>query len=201
MKILNLTSNSDVYTCNVYLVTGDFNAIDDVNTLIDTGRDLKIIDSILKASTGVGKKRIEQVIFTHSHYDHAGLIKDIKGKFNPKFYAFSSSIEAIDVVLKGGEILKMGDRDFHVIYTPGHSNDSICLYNKDEKVLFSGDTNLIVNSTDGTYEKSYVDVLKNLGDMNIQKIYPGHGNPIIKYCNTIINISLNNVLKSKIYKE
>lgn len=198
MKILNLTQNSEVYTSNVYLVTGNFNSLDDVNTLIDTGRDPKIIHSILEASTGVGKKRIEQVILSHSHYDHAGLIKEIKKEFKPKIYAFSSSLEDIDFILKGGEKIKIGDSFFEVIYSPGHSNDSICLYNSDEKILFSGDTNLIINSTDGTYEKSYVDVLKKLSNINIKKIYPGHGNLMTKACNSIIKMSLNNVLKSKI---
>lgn len=197
MKIENLTFNSSVYTCNAYLVTGDFNSMDDVNTLIDTGRDAKIIDRIWKASTGVGKKRVEQVIFTHNHYDHAGLIKEIKESFNSKFYAFSNSLEGIDVVLKGGERLKIGDRFFDIIYTPGHSSDSICLYNREENVLFSGDTNLIIYSNDGTYEKKFVEILGKLADMNIKKIYPGHGNPIIKDCNEIINMSFKNVLQSK----
>lgn len=198
MKILNLTSKSSVYTCNAYLVTGDFNSIGDVNTLIDTGRDPQIMEKILNASTGVGKKRIEQVIFTHSHYDHAGLIKEMKESFNPKFYAFSNSLEGIDVVLKGGEHIKIGDRFFDIIYTPGHSNDSICLYNREENVLFSGDTNFSIYSTDGTYEKNFVDILKKIVNMNVKKIYPGHGNAIIKDCNEIIKMSLKNVLQSKI---
>lgn len=198
MKIVNLTLNSGVYTCNSYLVTGDFNSMDDVNTLIDTGRDSKIMDRIWKASTGVGKKRVEQVIFTHNHYDHAGLIKEIKESFNPKFYAFSNSLKGIDVVLKGGESLKIGDKSFDVIYTPGHSSDSICLYNREENVLFSGDTNLTIHSNDGTYEKNFIEILGKIADMNIKKIYPGHGNPIIKDCNKIINMSFKNVLQSKI---
>ena len=60
MRILNLTSNSNVYTCNSYLVTGDFNSMEDVNTLIDSGRDTNIIDTILEASTGVGAKRLNR---------------------------------------------------------------------------------------------------------------------------------------------
>lgn len=55
MKIANLTLNSGIYTCNSYLVTGDFNSMDDVNTLIDT----KIMDRIWSALTGVGKKIVE----------------------------------------------------------------------------------------------------------------------------------------------
>ena len=198
MKILNLTIRSNIYSCNVYLVTGNFNALDDVNTLIDTGRDIKIIDRIMEASTGVGKKRIEQVILTHSHYDHAGMVKEIKKSFNPRFYAFADSLDDIDINLKGGEKLQIGDRMFDVLYTPGHSNDSICLYNADEKILFSGDTNLIVSSTDGTYEKNYVEVIKSIACLDIEKIFPGHGGPLVNECNRMIHGSLNNILHSQI---
>ena len=63
---------------------------------------------------------------------------------------------------------------------------------------FLGDTNLSINSIGGTYEKGYVEVLKKIAGMNIQIIYPGHGKPIIKNCNKIINISLKNILENKI---
>ena len=42
MKIVNLTQGSAVYTSNAYLLTGTWNAIPDVNTLVDTGRDKKL---------------------------------------------------------------------------------------------------------------------------------------------------------------
>ncbi|KPQ41224.1 MAG: hypothetical protein MPEBLZ_04229, partial [Candidatus Methanoperedens nitroreducens] len=61
MKIQNLSGGSTIYTSNVYLITGTWNAFNDVNTLIDVGRDPAIIEIINNASTGVGKKRIDQV--------------------------------------------------------------------------------------------------------------------------------------------
>ena len=35
MRVTLFKKNPKVYSCNVYLVRGDWNAIDDVNTLID----------------------------------------------------------------------------------------------------------------------------------------------------------------------
>ena len=65
MRISNLIqTKSMVYSSNVYLVLGDWSAIDDVNTLIDVGNDPAILEQISLAPTGVGKKPIEQVIFT-----------------------------------------------------------------------------------------------------------------------------------------
>ena len=139
MKILNLTSESKMYTSNVYLITGTWNAIGDLNTLVDVGRDPSVIEKINNASTGVGKHRVEQVVLTHSHYDHASLLPQIKKTFNPEVYAYSHSLEGVDHLLKDGDTLKLGDRIFEVIYTPGHSSDSICLYCEEERVLFAGD--------------------------------------------------------------
>ena len=72
MKIMNLTKNSKMYTSNVFLVLGAWKTVDDVNTLIDVGRDKSIIRKIENINTGLGKKKIDQVILTHSHSDHAG---------------------------------------------------------------------------------------------------------------------------------
>src|SRR5512145_1359517 len=83
MKIINLTENSRVYTSNVFLVMSTWNSIDDTNTLIDVGSDDSIIGKIESINTGLGKKKIDQVILTHSHSDHAALLQVIKDVFNP----------------------------------------------------------------------------------------------------------------------
>ena len=93
MRVINLTENSNIYTSNVYFVNGSWNAMEDVNTLVDVGRDSTIIERIDDISSGVGKKRINQVILTHSHYDHASLLSVIKEIYNPVVYAFSPFLE------------------------------------------------------------------------------------------------------------
>ncbi|MBW1746511.1 MAG: MBL fold metallo-hydrolase, partial [Deltaproteobacteria bacterium] len=70
MKIINLTNDSKIYTSNVYFLIGDWKGFDDVNALIDAGRDHSIIEKIKKLDTGVGKKKLEKVVLTHGHYDH-----------------------------------------------------------------------------------------------------------------------------------
>lgn len=193
MKILNLTNNSKIYTSNVYLVTGTWNAIEDVNTLIDVGRDPAVIEKITNASTGVGKKRVEQVILTHSHYDHASLLPLIREIFNPVAYAFSPFLEGVDNLLKDGEMLKAGDRMFEVIYTPGHSNDSICLYCEEDHVLFAGDTAVLITSYNSSYGDDFVHALERLSRREIHSIYFGHGEPLFDNCNARIRASLRMV--------
>ena len=193
MKVLNLVEGykSHVYTSNVYLITGDFNSIPDVNTLIDAGRDPSIISKIKNASTGVGKKRVEQLILTHSHYDHVGMLGEIKKEFNPIVMAFSNSIDGIDVILKDGEVIKAGDSSFEVIYMPGHSNDSILLYDKKNQILFAGDSPLIIKSTGNSYEDEFIRVFERVCSLKIRIIYFGHGEALDRDVEAVLKKSLS----------
>ena len=58
MKIINLTSDSDIYTSNVYFLLGDWKAVDDINTLIDVGRDPSIIEKIKHLDSKIIAKKI-----------------------------------------------------------------------------------------------------------------------------------------------
>ena len=55
MKIISLKKSDTVYSCNSYLILGDWNRIEDINTVIDPGTDGFILDEIEHLSTGVGK--------------------------------------------------------------------------------------------------------------------------------------------------
>ncbi len=198
MRITNLTAGSRIYTCNAYLLTGDWNRLEDANTLIDVGRDRSIIERIHSASTGIGKKKVEQLIITHNHYDHASLLNDIKTLFHPQVYAYSSSLVGVDWYLKGGEQLHVADRMAEIIHTPGHSNDSICLYCEEEGILFAGDTPVCIRFPGGTYEESFVEVLAGLCHRKVQTIYLGHGRPITEGCQNLLRNSLKNICLSTI---
>jgi len=196
MKISVVSSDGGEYSCNVYLVTGSSNAIGDVNTLVDVGRDPGIIEKILLASTGVGKKRVEQVVLTHSHFDHASLLPEIRSRFSPKVCAASPFLEGVDVILKGGEQIRMGDRDFEVIATPGHSSDSLCFFCPKDGILFAGDSPLTIMTGEGTYEPGFVHALETLCTKDIKSIYFGHGKPLLEGVDRILKESLRNVRKS-----
>ncbi len=196
MKILDLTRDNGIYTSNVFLVLGGSNAIDDVNTLVDVGRDPSVIERINSASTGVGKQRVEQVVLTHGHYDHTSLLPQICEAYGPRVCAYSPSLDGVDHLLKDGEALRMGDEIFEVIYTPGHSSDSICLYCRSKGILFAGDSPIIIQSGEGTYEDGFVSALIRLARKNVKAIYFGHGDPLLKDCNKRIRSSLRVVERS-----
>lgn len=193
MQIMNLTDpRGMVYSSNVYLIHGDWNAIEDVNCLVDVGNDPLVIDRIRKMPSRVGKKAVEQVILTHSHFDHAALLPKIREVFNPVVYAYSAFVGA-DVVLKDGQKLHCGDRELQVIHTPGHSDDSICLYCEADGTLFVGDTPVIIWSAEGSYEERYVRGLARLCEKDVRTIYFGHGNPVTVDAQTVLAESLKNV--------
>src|SRR3989339_361610 len=176
MRIQKLTTNPKAYSSNVYYIRGDYNALEDINTLIDTGADEYIFDELSKIFYGAGKRSVEQIILTHNHFDHTGGLKFLQELYKPKILAFHDD-KSITKVLRDDDVVKIGDKYFHVIYTPGHSNDSICLYGYDDKVLFSGDTPIDVKTKDATYSLDFICALKRIASMKIETIYPGHGNP------------------------
>jgi glyoxylase-like metal-dependent hydrolase (beta-lactamase superfamily II) len=193
MRISNLIQGkSMIYSSNVYLVLGDWSAIDDVNTLIDAGNDPGILERLTVAPTGVGKHSIEQVILTHGHFDHTALLPTLRELYQPVVYAHSAFVGA-DEVLRDGQVLHCGDRYFEVIHTPGHSDDSICLYCQTDGALFVGDTPVVIRSTDSTYEDRFVAALERLCRLDVRTIYFGHGDPLTTDAQAALRSSLRNV--------
>jgi len=194
MRVISLKKSARIYSSNIYLVLGDWNHINDVNTVVDVGANGAAMEELEKLSTGVGKNPVEQVVLTHGHFDHTGGLPSVKEKYNPLVYAFAE-IKGVDRLLTDGQFLRLGDRDLEVIHTPGHSTDSICLYCKDEKVLFSGDTPIQIKSPGGTYERAFVNALERLSSLDVKTIYPGHGSPITRNPGQVIRETLSVVKK------
>ena len=136
-----------------------------------------------RAPTGIGKWPVEQVVLTHDHSDHSALLPTICEAFHPKVFAFSPNVHGVDCVLRDGDAVRMGDQDFEVIHMPGHSSDSICLYNQAEGVLFVGDSPVLSASATGTYEPDFLAALEKLCARDVQRIYFGHGAPVTERCN------------------
>lgn len=70
-----------------------------------------------------------------------------------------------------------------LIKTPGHTPESICLYNSDEGILLSGDT--ILNMTGSGELNSFCSdcgqikqSFRKLLPLKINSLYPGHGKPL-----------------------
>ena len=137
------------------------------------------------------------ILLTHGHFDHIGAVEDVKEKYgcivcacekeapllaDPALNASNMSYKPLsiiaDVLVKEGDTIQVGDLQFKVIETPGHTAGSICFFI--EKSILSGDT-LFLGSCgrmdfpagDTSAMMQSLKRLKNLeGDY---VVYPGHG--------------------------
>lgn len=194
MRVIELTQ-APIYTCRSYLLLGDWNQLGDVNTLIDPGTDGTVLEQIERLSTGCGKVPVEQIILTHNHFDHAASADLFKRRYNSKVCAWSDGRD-IDVLLRDGEMIKAGDDYLQVLHTPGHSSDSICLYNKAHRILFSGDTQLRIRSEGGVFTPEYVETLRRLAHLDVETVYSGHDEPMTSNIRETIHNTLANVRRS-----
>jgi glyoxylase-like metal-dependent hydrolase (beta-lactamase superfamily II) len=89
------------------------------------------------------------------------------------------------VQLDGAELLQMGRRQLRVEWTPGHSPGHICLYDRQDGLLFAGDHMLPELSPNiGLHPQStpdplheYLDGLRRMAAYDPELILPSHGRP------------------------
>lgn len=167
--------------------------------LIDPGGD---VDTLLKVIKDHGVNLVAMWL-THGHLDHAGGAKAIRDQLEvPIIGPHKDDQFWLDLIeeswaryghqglgqnvtpdryLEHGETLALGDIEFKVVHTPGHTPGHVVIYNDDIKLAFVGDV-LFQGSIGRTdFPKGDFDTLINsirselwpLGnDMNF---VPGHG--------------------------
>ena len=191
-----------IYSCVSYWVLGENNTPSDRNTLIDTGSAHPdnlafFLGEMAPLPKGIGKKAVEQVILTHAHFDHTGGLAGIDRRFEPDTYAWLP-LGRRHRVIQDGLAVMVGDQPGTLLHTPGHSDDSICLFLPGPGTLFSGDTLYRITDHLGAYPKAYVQTLERLAGLEIRTIFPGHGQPILGNAKGFIRSCLDNVHQSLI---
>ena len=162
MKIDILEVGSKNYPTNCYIVYYDKNCL-----IIDPGYDENFIVSYIK------EKNLNPIaiLITHNHDDHNGCAKSLSNVYAIDIYDYNNLFE------ENSNILEF---NFDVIYTPGHSTDSICFHFEKEKIMFVGDfifyEDIGATHFKGGNEKQMIESIKKIKEYNKDiKLYPGHG--------------------------
>ena len=165
--------------------------------VIDPAGDVDKIVELLDILHG----KLKYIYLTHCHGDHILGVNDLKNRcggkilihrydaegLNDKNINLSGVIDIPEIELEAdsrvddNDLIHLGNLEFKVIHTPGHTIGGTSLYCEKENCLFSGDT--LFRGTWGRTDiptasreeiiASIVNKLMTLPDETI--VYPGHG--------------------------
>ncbi|MBC8494803.1 MBL fold metallo-hydrolase [archaeon] len=197
---------------NCYLIVGSKKCL-----LIDTGVGLIDFNEIKNRFV---KDKELVVVITHFHFDHfAGSDqfdmalanknnlknKDVGLKYFKKKDFKNNAFEKIShkefninenkfKQIKNESIINLGDFNFEIIFTPGHDESSISLFENEKKILFSGDTiydgKMYLDFEDSN-NKEYISSLKKILYKKPTIILGGHNAPITKNISEFITSKID----------
>ena len=186
IQAVTATAYRGVLNQKTYVVSNDDEVI-----IIDAGAELSDVKEVVK------DKKVLAILVTHLHFDHIWCIEDYLKEWNTSVYIVEGSEEKFESSEYNGSFLirtnltfevsknnlkyytdklKIGSFDIDVIFTPGHSSDSVCLLI--EKSLFCGD--LVLGGSIGRtdlYDSSNIEMrnsLAKLKNIDFETAYPGH---------------------------
>jgi len=148
--------------------------------LVDTGFENTPIDYVFPLIRELGRRaeEIDYVVNTHRDGDHVLGNKVVKEKTSAKIAAHELEAEAVATVnikLKDGDLVELGDRIFRVIHTPGHTPGSICLYDEKSSTLITGDSVCGERSDLIRMDKEiYMNSLKKLLELKVKVLVMSH---------------------------
>lgn len=202
------------YDSNIFVIPGK------KPTVIDTGTGMHRDSVLSQIADYINLSNISQIILTHEHFDHVGGTNQIleasdgeakiiahraaakKMEKGESIFAhlLGSSMPkiSVDQQLSGDERIVIGDYEYKVISTPGHTLGCICLYSSETKTLFSGDT-IFANGSFGRTDLPGGDSgqlkrsIERLSTLDITRLYPGHEMIVVKKAYKHIQWSLKNI--------
>lgn len=122
--------------------------------------------------------QLKFIFDTHVHADHVTASGLLAQKTGAGIVMGEKSQASNITPLRDGEVLTLGELQFNVLYTPGHTDDSYCLLMDDR--VFTGDTLFIraTGRTDfqhGSSAAAYQSIVEKLLTLPEETlVYPGH---------------------------
>jgi len=188
------------YSCNIYVIKGDY------LTIVDPGNDYTGFMDLFEL--GYRPEDIKKIVLTHGHRDtsmgtfellraYPALVES--GGFELILHP-DSPAELKEVVkkfgcrvteVKGGETVELSGQEWEVIYTPGHTIDGLCFYHAPSKTAFTGDMAMPhamaeADRNAGGRLDHYLFGIKSLLKKDIANLLPGHGFPVASLGNRVV---------------
>ena len=122
------------------------------------------------------------ILLTHDHMDHTGALSTLRRELKVPLAAHvldSRSISpAPELFLEDGVMISLGDLEFKVLHTPGHTPGSLCFLCG--RYLFSGDTLFPGGPGHTRLPADFRQIIDSLNQKifvlpNDTQVYPGHG--------------------------
>lgn len=165
--------------------------------VIDPGDEIENIIQILDQH----QLKVKAIIITHAHIDHVAGAHKLRAHTEAPVYMSEAdrdllnalNIQAqwlgvqtperpdIDTAAKDGIVLQLGETDFHIIETPGHTQGSVSVWLPQQEKLAAGDTLFhgSIGRTDlpgGNSRQLLASIKTRLLDLPEKTIViPGHG--------------------------
>ena len=133
------------------------------------------IERIRAALAALPPYRSRYILITHGHHDHISGLNDLGAFFPASVAAHPRTGCAKDIPLSDRQRLPFGSGFIEVLFSPGHSTDSVIYRLSDDSGIFTGDTLFVDWIGYGEAKTMYhtlQTVVLPLSDHNL--VYSGH---------------------------
>ena len=194
LKKIEVVAGGKNFTTNCYIVADEESK---EAMVIDPGGEVEKIIEMLD----ILDVKLKYIFLTHCHGDHIGGMNELKAKKGGKILISREDYKGLkdetlsltyfiemknpdveaDSRVDDNDLIHIGNIEFKVIATPGHTKGGLCLFSAEHKMLFSGDTLF-----SGTWGRTDLPTgsLEDIMNSIIHKllvlpedtiVYPGHG--------------------------
>ena len=162
--------------------------------LLDTGAGVAEYMPLLRGFAAEERRgEIARVVLTHRHPDHMGGVTDLRRAYPripvAKLVVNDARLPVPMESLAEGAVVRADGATLRILHTPGHASDHLCYYLEEERALFTGDLILggsttVIPPDDGDLGQ-YLASLRRVLDLDVLRIYPGHG-PVLEPARPVI---------------